>query len=123
MTREIQAIMAALNGIRVSAQPEESDIHVEICRVLDAANLAYTHEYKLGPGRRIDFFCGGVGIEVKKGRPAAARLRTQVEKYAESPDISALIIVAQRPCRLPERIGGKPVYLLSLDRLWGVALP
>lgn len=123
MMREIQAIMAALNGIRISAQPEESDIHAEICRVLGAANLAYTHEYKLGPGRRIDFFCAGVGIEVKKGRPVAARLHAQAKRYAESPALSALIIVAQRPCRLPERIGGKPVYLLSLNRLWGVALP
>ena len=123
MTEEIQAIMAALNCIRISAQPEECEIHAEISRVLNAAGLAYTHEYRLGPGRRIDFLCGNVGIEVKKGRPVAAHLHAQAKRYAESPVLSALIIVAQRPCRLPERIGGKPVYLLSLNRLWGVALP
>ena len=123
MNDQIETILTALSGIRICAQPEESDIHAAVARALDEAGLAYIHEHRLGPGRRIDFYCGGVGIEVKKGRPVSARLHAKVERYAESPELSALIIVSQRPCRLPEAIGGKPVCLLSLDRLWGVALP
>ena len=123
MMNQIQSILSALSGIRVCAQPEESEIHAAICHALTEAEIDFVHEYKLGPGRRIDFFCGGVGVEVKKGRPVAARLRAQAKKYAESPELSALIIVAQRPCYLPDSIDGKRIYLLSLDRLWGVALP
>ena len=33
------------------------------------------------------------------------------------------VVVTQRAVPVPERIGGKPVRLVSLNRLWGVALP
>ena len=120
---ELEHILAALSAIRVSAQPEEYEIHAEIARALDAAGIAYIHECKLKPGRRIDFLCGSVGIEVKKGRPDGTRLRAQLARYLEDARISAAIVVLQRPCALPERIGGKIVRVVALNRLWGVALP
>ena len=42
---------------------------------LAAAGLEARHEVSLGSGCRIDFVCGGVGIEVKKGRVAPAVMR------------------------------------------------
>ena len=63
------------------------------------------------------------GIEVKKGRPVSAQLRAQLARYLESDALDAVIVVTQRVTRLPERIDGKPVYIISLNRLWGVALP
>ena len=33
-----------------------------------------------------------------------------------------MIVVLQRPCHLPESICGKPVHVVALNRLWGVAL-
>lgn len=119
---EVQAILAALSSIRISAQPEEYQIHQAVAQALDKAGIAYIHEHRLLPGRRIDFACGSVGIEVKKSRPDAARLRSQLERYLSQTSLTAMIVVMQRPCRLPEHICGKPVYLLALDRLWGVAL-
>lgn len=119
---EVQAILAALSSIRISAQPEEYEIHQAVAQVLDSAGIAYIHEHRLLPGRRIDFACGSVGIEVKKSRPDAARLRSQLERYLSQTSLTAMIVVLQRPCRLPERICEKPVYVLALDRLWGVAL-
>lgn len=119
---DVKQILSALSSIRISAQPEEYEIHSEIARALDAAGIPYIHEYKLLPGRRIDFACGSVGIEVKKSRPDAARLREQLRRYLEETELSAMIVVLQRPCRLPESICGKPVYILALNRLWGVAL-
>ena len=121
---EIERILTALSSIRVPAQPEEYEIHTEVARALEVAGLAYIHECKLRPPRcRIDFLCGGVGIEVKKGRPDAARLRAQLARYLEDERLSAAVAVLQRPCALPERIGGKPVRVIALNRLWGVALP
>ncbi len=120
---DVQAILKALSAIRIPAQPEEYEIHAEIARALDAAGLPHTHEYKLLPGRRIDFVCGSIGIEVKKSRPLSARLREQLRRYLDGTELTAMIVVLQKPCHLPSTICGKPVYVLSLNRLWGVALP
>ena len=40
---EIQRILDALSAVRVSAQPEENEIHREIARALDAAGIEYIH--------------------------------------------------------------------------------
>ena len=119
----IERIVHAIAAVRMPARPEEYDIHAEIARALEAAGIAYEHEYRLGPRRRIDFRVGRIGIEVKKGRPVSAQLRAQLARYLESDALDAVIVVTQRVTRLPERIDGKPVYIISLNRLWGVALP
>ncbi len=120
---DVQAILAALSTLRIGPQPEEYEIHDSIARALDGAGIAYIHECKLLPGRRIDFACGSVGIEVKKGRPDGRRLREQLKRYLEQTELTAMIVVLQRPCRLPETICEKPVHVVALNRLWGVALP
>ena len=116
-------LAAALSAVRMPAQPEEYDIHAAVARALDEAGLAYEHEYRLGPRRRIDFRVGRVGIEVKKGRPATSALTRQLRRYLESDELDAVVVVTQRVTALPETICGKPVRLISLNRLWGVALP
>ena len=123
ITRDIDAIVAALASVRMPAQPEEYDIHAAVAGALSAAGLEYEHEYRLGPRSRIDFRVGRVGIEVKKGRPATSGLTKQLRRYLESDDLDAMIVVTQRVTRLPDAICGKPVCLVSLNRLWGVALP
>lgn len=116
-------IVSALSALRVPAEPGEYDIHAEIAAALDAAGLCHDHEYRLGPRCRVDFRVGRIGIEVKKGRPAARELTRQLERYLAFDALDGIVVVAQRAAPLPERIGGKPVKLVSLNRLWGVALP
>ncbi len=123
LSRDMDAVAAALASVRMPAQPEEYDIHAAVARALSDAGLEYEHEYRLGPRRRIDFRVGRVGIEVKKGRPASSELRAQLQKYLESDALDAVIVVTQRVTALPATIDGKPVRLVSLNRLWGVALP
>ena len=123
LLNDMDAVIAALSAVRVPAQPEEYDIHAAVARALDAAGLEYEHEYRLGPRRRVDFRVGRVGIEVKKGRPAPSTLREQLERYLDADALDAMIVVAQRATALPDAICGKPVRLVSLNRLWGVALP
>lgn len=120
---DVSAILDALSTLRIAPQPEEYEIHREIERALDDAGISYIHEYKIMPGRRIDFLCGSIGIEVKKSRPDAARLKQQLTRYLDGTCISVMIVVLQKPCRLPDTICSKPVYVLALNRLWGVALP
>ena len=123
LSRELSRICAALSVVRMPAQPEETDIHTAIAAALVAAGLEFEHECRLGPRRRIDFRVGRVGIEVKKGRPATSELTRQLGRYLESEALDAVIVVVQRVTALPRTIGGKPVRLISLNRLWGVALP
>lgn len=119
---EVQKILDALNTLRIPPQPEEYEIHNEIARALNAAGISYIHECKLLPGRRIDFACGKIGIEVKKSRPVASRLHEQLKRYLEETELECIIVVMQKPCALPKTICNKPVYIVSLNRLWGVAL-
>ena len=94
-----------------------------VAEALTEAGLAYEHEFRLGPRNRIDFRVGRVGIEVKKGRPATSLLTGQLRRYLESDALDAVIVVTQRVTRVPDTLCGKPVVLVSLNRLWGVALP
>ena len=120
---EIRAIVSAISALRMPAIPGEYDIHARITAALNDSGIEFTHEYKLGPRCRIDFRVGRIGIEVKKGRPVTADLNRQLRRYLESDELDGMIVVTQRAVNLPATICGKPVYLLSLNRLWGVALP
>jgi hypothetical protein len=121
--RNMNCVADALSSVRVPAQPEEYDIHAAVAEALAGAGLDYIHEYRLGPRCRIDFAVGRVGIEVKKGRPATAQLVSQLRRYLESDALDGIIVVTQRATLLPDTICGKPVRQVSLNRLWGVALP
>ena len=123
LSLEMDRVADALSSVRMPAQPEEYDIHAAVAEALAGAGLDYIHEYRLGPRCRIDFAVGRVGIEVKKGRPASSDLAKQLGRYLASDELDAVVVVTQRVTRVPESICGKPVYLISLNRLWGVALP
>ena len=123
LENDMREILRALSTLRVPAAPEEYDIHALVAAALERAGIAARHEACLCPGCRIDFLCGHVGIEVKKNRPPRASLMKQIARYAASPDISALILVAPGDLRLPREVCGVPVECVALARLWGVALP
>ena len=88
-----------------------------------AAGLPAVHEALLAPGCRIDYLVGGVGVEIKKGRPDPAALRRQLDRYAACQGVEALVVLTERAVPLPARLHGKPVRGVALNRLWGVALP
>lgn len=121
--QEMNAVVRALSGIRVPACPGEYDLHGEVAAALLRAGIAYSHEHSLAPRCRIDFLAGRVGIEIKKGRPAPKALRAQLARYLESDALDGCVAVVQSAVALPGTLGGKPVRLVSLNRLWGVALP
>ena len=120
--REMRRVADALAAVRMPAQPEEYDIHAAVADALSAAGLAFIHEYRLGPRNRIDFLVGRVGIEVKKGRPATSDLTRQLRRYLAADALDGLIVVTQRVTAVPGVICAKPVILVSLNRVWGLAL-
>ena len=115
-------IMLALQTLRVPIQQGEYDLHHLVMEALDQANIPYQHEVNVAPRCRIDLMCGSVGIEMKRGKPEKSSLMRQLSRYAQSDQISALIVVAERSVDLPHTLAGKPVRLVCLNRLWGIAL-
>lgn len=118
-----EEILRAISTLRTGATPGEYDLHSLVAKALAAANLPFQHEYRLAPRRRIDFFVDGVGVEIKKGRPNARELLLQVQRYLEADALKEIIVVTQKDTPLPARVLGKRVTSVSLNRLWGVALP
>lgn len=120
---ETQRVADALGTIRCSASAAEDELHAQVAQALGAAGIEAAHEVRLAPRCRIDFLAGKIGIEIKKKRPERAKLIAQLARYAACPQVRALIVVAPRGVNLPRRIGGKPVTMLALERLWGISLP
>ena len=118
-----ERIIAALRELRSPFALYEQDIHQAVARRLADAGLPFLHEKPLAPGCRIDFWCEGVGIEIKKGKPRPAALLEQLRRYAVSDEIAALVVLTQRSVRLPASVCGKPLVQITLNQLWGVALP
>ena len=118
-----ERIIAALRELRSPFARYEQDIHQAVARRLTDAGLPFLHEKPLAPGCRIDFWCEGVGIEIKKGKPRPAALLEQLRRYAVSDEIAALVVLTQRSVRLPASVCGKPLVQITLNQLWGVALP
>lgn len=123
LQHEIQTIVCALSDIRIPAMPGEYDLHADVSAALTRAGISHIHEYRLAPRCRIDFLAGRIGIEIKKGRPAPAALKEQLTRYLRGDELDAIVVVVQQAVNLPQTIFGKPVNLVSLNRLWGVALP
>ena len=119
---ELQAVLTALSALRAPRVQDEYDLHAQVGAALEAAALSFRHEARLAPRRRADYLCGSVVIEIKRGRPRTAALLRQLSGYAESPLVSAVVVVSERLPALPETVCGKPLRAIGLQRLWGVAL-
>lgn len=119
----LTTVLDALKELRSPFALYETDIHQWVAQRLEQSGLPFIHEARLGPGCRIDYLVGNVGIEIKKGRPDAAALRQQLARYAAFDSVQALIVLTQRTVTLPASVLGKSVHVIVLNQLWGVALP
>lgn len=118
----MDVIYDALCALRAPIQQGEYDLHRLVMDALGAAQIDFAHEAKLAPRCRIDLLCGEIGIEIKRGKPEHGKLIAQLTRYAACEQVRGLIVVAERSVRVPGTICGKPVRVLCLNRLWGIAL-
>ncbi|MEG0048500.1 MAG: hypothetical protein RSE58_01820 [Clostridia bacterium] len=118
----LQTVLDALCELRSPFALYENDLHCYVRDCLNAAGLEAKHEASIGEGCRIDYLVGDVGIEIKKGKPVAAVLLKQLKRYAACEGVNALVLVAQSSVKLPASICGKPLRMVALNQLWGVAL-
>ncbi len=114
-------VLAALDTLRAPRTQDEYDLHLLVRETLDQHGVAYVHEAPLAPRCRIDYLCGDVGIEIKRGRPQEKPLVRQLTRYAQSGRLSAVILIAERLPPVPKTVSGVPVHVVSLQKLWGVA--
>ena len=117
-----ETVLAALKRLRAPLQRGEYDLHTLVLSELVEAGLRAEHEALLAPRCRIDFLCGGVGIEIKRGRVERAKVLAQLLRYAESGRVEALVLVTERSLSLPDTLAGVPLTVVCLSRLWGIAL-
>lgn len=118
----MEQVYEALTALRAPLQQGEYDLHRLVMDALDKAGVPWAHEVKLAPRCRIDLMCGSVGVEIKRGKVEKARILAQLKKYAECPQVQGLILVTEKTVPVPHTIQGKPVRLICLNRLWGIAL-
>jgi len=93
----------------------ELELQDGIESVIRNAGLEYEREFKIGPGSRIDFLVGDVGVEVKIGGSLQAATR-QLHRYAQSEAIGSLILVSSRLFHsyFPETLNGKQLRVVNL---------
>mgnify|MGYP000853091481 CR=1 FL=1 len=120
---QISQVYSALMSMRAPVTFEEQALHQLALTALADAGLEAAHEVQIAPRCRVDILSHGIGIEIKRGRPNKTTLLRQLTRYASSDKITGIIIVCEHGLSLPETLASKPVRLLSLNRLWGVAMP
>ena len=119
---EMERLTEAISRLRAPLQQGEYDLHRLVMDALDAAALPYVHEAKLAPRCRIDLLCGSIGVEIKRGKIEKGRILAQLTRYAACEQLTGLILVTEKTVPVPAVIEGKPLRLICLNRLWGIAL-
>ncbi len=118
-----QQVLTALAAIRAPQTQDEYDLHGLAADALQRADIDFRHEAPLAPRCRIDFLCGDVGIEIKRGRPDVNAVSRQLRRYADSGKLRAIILLSEKTAPgLPGFVAGIPVYPVSLQKLWGIAI-
>ncbi len=118
----IKDVLSVLLGIRLSRRMDEQEIHTEIMRAFDFRNIPYQHEYKLIPHKRFDFWLDGIVLEIKKEKPSKITLLNQLNKYTKEEQVKAIIVVMEKAMVLPKMLNQKPIYIISLNANWGIAI-
>ena len=123
VTEKLKQLTSALSTLRIPLTESEYQLHTLIAAALKDGGFSVQHEAMIAPRCRIDFLVDGVGIEVKRGKPDRRRLTEQCRRYLEQDALEALILVVDTRVFLPSLLCGKPILVVGLNRLWGIALP
>ena len=94
----------------------ELDLQTGIAFVLTQMKVDFRREVRLTKKDRIDFLVDKVGIEVKTDGALAAVTR-QLWRYAECPEIEALVLVTTRQAHrnMPDKLMDKPLFVIWLN--------
>lgn len=110
--------MTAENVVRqLSSTRFRFDSEAQLQEMVAALLPGFEREVSLSPADRIDFLGEGVGLEVKVDAPTAAVIR-QLHRYAQSEQVSALVLLTNRARHLsiPREMNSKPVNIVFTEQ-------
>jgi hypothetical protein len=124
-TPTVEDVLASLRRLRVHIVTVEYDLQDAIAKQLAEDRISFEKECRLAARNRIDFLIpGGIGVEVKKGKPNSGQVAAQIERYCQFEVVQTLILVVERnvATHLNRSENDKPVHYIALNKLWGIAL-
>jgi hypothetical protein len=82
--------------------------------------ISFEREKRLSERDILDFMvAGGIVVECKmRNKARKIEIFKQISRYAEHPDVTAIILASNVSMGLPTEINGKPVFAASLSRGW-----
>lgn len=115
----LQYVVSAISRYKFAQVPED-EIQIAIMRTLVDGSVPFEREVILSDRDRIDFIAHvDIGIEVKVGGGTTSVLR-QLARYAESPLVSALLLVTTlNRHQMPAILNEKPLMTLYVGRPFG----
>lgn len=120
----LEWVLKALRAVRLTrAGMSELEIQMAISCELLKWNIPHRREVRIASRCRVDILVdGGIVVELKKSRPERAAVEAQLERYAQVPGVTAVVLLLERAILLPEEMHGVPVRVHSLNSNWGVAV-
>lgn len=116
LEQTLNDIQKSLKGRKLNLSNEKK-LQEEIREAFQGHVIDYKREVCLENNGIVDFMIGTLAVEVKiKGQVSAMSIYRQLERYAKSDKVEALLLVTSHTMSIPETINGKPAYLLSLGR-------
>lgn len=120
----VENILSILKTIKTGIVSLESEVVFLIEEKFKEFGIKYSKEVFLSKGCRVDLLTeDGIAIEVKKGKPNTRSVSMQIQRYASSDKVTAVVLVSERGLfsHITEA-NGKPIGYVSLSSNWGVAL-
>lgn len=109
-------IQKALKG-RALNLSNEKILQNDIAEVFIDNNICFKKEVKIDDKNTIDFMIDGLAIEIKiTSNVSKMSIYRQVERYAKSDKVDAILLMTSKTMTLPMDINNKPIYVLSLGR-------
>lgn len=110
-------VVRMIAGMRLPLTSEKA-MQQALADHLRAARIPFDREHRLSAGDVVDFLLdGGIAVECKLRAPKRAIYR-QLCRYAEHPDVHAVVLVSNTAMGLPDELEGKPAYYVGLGAAW-----
>lgn len=95
----------------------EADLQRAVEEILVQSLISFQREPMLTAKDRPDFLVGTIAVELKVDGSAIEVMR-QLQRYAQHPDVAALLLVTTKNKHLamPATLSGKPVHVVFVGR-------
>lgn len=117
---DLRAVLEVLSAGRFDMSVEvraQDEMERALLGVLGRS--AISREHRLGPGDRPDFLIDGwIVVEVKGPRHRAPAVLRQLGRYADYPEVEAIVLATARAMVMPAFIADVPVTVINLGRAW-----